>query len=110
MTETQRQSIAHQMQRYPEVRWDRFIEMDGEWEGQGSAFGWLDREDGRADFVALHWEPYAGDGELGFSISTSSAERSLEFAQRLHGEQAVHFDCQRVEDRFGDLVTNVIRL
>lgn len=109
MNEAQRQSIATQMQRYPEVRWDRFVEMEGAWEGSGHAFGWLDREDGKADFVEIVWNTYE-TGALEFSIGTSSVEHSLEFAQRLHGEHTVHFDCKRVEDRFGDLVGNVIRI
>ena len=106
MNEAQRQSIAAQLARYPEVRWDRFAELPN---GDGMAFGWLDRDDDHADFVRIEWAAHP-DGSTGFGISTSSAEHSLEFAQRLYGPGAEHYDCQRVEDRFGDLVANVIRL
>lgn len=101
--------IADILNVLPEVRWDRVAGTPERF----LVFGWVDREkDLRSDFVALTVEP--GLGELSYYLTTSSAERSTEFMQRIddhHGvsaEEREHFPCQRVENIFGDLVPGAI--
>ena len=83
------------------VTWDRFTE--------SSAFGWIDRHDGRADFVALV------NAKEGVYSVTSSAERSADIGRLLyewHGAKwsaEKHRPCRRIEDVLPDLV-NVVRL
>lgn len=95
-------SIAEVLNMFPEVAWDRTA-------GSGAArvvFGWMPREDGRADFLLLE---FRADGRVG--MTTSSAEHSLEFHRRLFGTDKGHGACRRVEEMFaGTEVRNVIRL
>jgi hypothetical protein len=70
-----------------------------------TAFGWIDREDGRSDFVVVYIDHH---GAAGFA--TSSAKYSREFSERLFGTSEGHRDCERIEDVFGDLVPNKVAL
>lgn len=86
------------------VRWDRYTVGRN---GVSCVFGWIDRADGRFDFVVLEPDP---DG-LGFT--TSSAERSEEISTLLNGGEptGTHNPCRRVEDaEESALLENVIRL
>lgn len=80
---------------HPEVRWDRWSTPHNGIEGDIGVFGWVDRPDGRADFV-LYKFPAGGDAWW----STSSPE----FGGAQHDEP-----CRRVEDAFPEVV-NVVRL
>lgn len=77
---------------FPEVTWDR-------WSGDTDdpmgivVFGWLPREDGRADFVLLRINVVGP-----WMFATSSVKHSAEFAQRLGFHN--HGDCKRVEHTF----------
>jgi hypothetical protein len=103
--------IAAWLNHFPEVRWDRFIDT-GE---QVSVYGWIDRDDGKADFLLMEFvrpeEPEAA-GTMGVGYTTSSAEYSEVFFERIyHSEADEHFKCQRVEHAaFGALVSRAIRL
>lgn len=103
------QAIAEVMGKVLRVRWDRMI--DG---GHVLRFyGWVDRPDGRADFVLLDVEWRAGIvGQLDFSTSTSSADPALnaELAHALGLDPDDHEPCKRIEEVFGGLVPNAIRL
>ncbi len=88
---------AEQMNKLPEVRWDRCTVRDPGY--VASAFGWIDRPDGRSDFVLVFF------GER-FGFVTSSAEYTREISKRLLGTDEGHRDCQRIEDVMGDLVGN----
>ncbi len=77
---------------FPEVTWDRFAgDMASEY-GIG-VFGWIYREDKKADFVFLRID---NDGP--WLVATSSAEHSAEFTKRVGFTN--HTDCKRVEDHF----------
>lgn len=105
-----RAAIADVCNRLPRVRWDRTA---GDDESR-VVYGWVDRDDGRADFVVLTFDladPVDGvDYLVGFT--TSSAEHSDEFHRALFGRQAAdeHYPCERVEDVFGALVRHRIKL
>lgn len=98
------ESVAEVLNLFPEVAWDRTAASGRD----RVAFGWIEREDGRADFLLL---TFTRDGRVG--MTTSSAEHSLEFHRRLYSTDKGHGACQRVEHVFGEAgieVTNVIRL
>lgn len=86
----------------PFVRWDRYTD--------SSVFGWIDRADGRADFVALINEP----GKGVYTV-TSSADRSSEIGRLIYDWYGAewhpnqHSPCRRVEDALPELV-NVVKL
>ena len=85
--------ISDYLNCHPEVRWDRFIEdVDGE-PGAIAVYGWIDRPDGRADFVLYRFAPSSNDAYF----TTSSVEFSAE-----NGDEE-HADCQRVADRFASV-------
>lgn len=99
---------ADWLNRLPFVRWDRYVESDGDF----AVFGWIDREDGRSDFVLVLWE--TADPLPGAPCYwTSSAARSKEIGELLYGgiegfDPDSHVDCARVEDDFGGLVENAV--
>jgi len=104
--------VAAALNRLPMVRWDRchlvtYLDYD---EPGVEVFGWIARQDGRSDFVLVEWMPW--DEEDYFPFTTSSAEHSDRIAELLNGERgaACHEACRRVEDVFGDLVHDAIRL
>lgn len=99
--------VAKILNRFPEVRWDRLTRYE-DW--YVSVFGWMNRDDGRSDFVVITWENR--DGQVFTNLKTSSAEKSHEFGIRLHGDflNRVHLACERVEHVLGELVPNCIRI
>lgn len=70
-----------------------------------TAYGWISRPDGRADFVVLDQE----EGRDAPIYWTSSARYSAEICRLLYGEETDHIDCQRVEHA-GLSLPNVVRL
>jgi hypothetical protein len=112
---TWREHVAHWLNLYPEVDWDRMThsdagELDGySWPEQAWVFGWVEREgDSYRDFVVLAF--YAEDGDwTAPHASTSSALHSEVFFART-GRGDNHQDCQRVEDALGNLVDRKIVL
>jgi hypothetical protein len=77
---------------FPEVAWDRFAG-ETESEIEIGVFGWVQQDDGKADFVYLRIDE--GGAWL---ISTSSAKYSEEFARRCSFDG--HKPCKRVEEYF----------
>jgi hypothetical protein len=49
--------IAAKLNEMPQVRWDRFVT----YQNVTRVFGWIDREDGRADFVLCDFYSNMGD-------------------------------------------------
>lgn len=92
--------IERWLNRFPEVKWDRW----GGDDGRAVVYGWLEREDGRSDFMLVDFRQVSGGVDV-FYI-TSSERFSEPFASRLG---APHRDCKRVEKDFGG-VENVVRL
>jgi hypothetical protein len=90
---------AEQMNKLPFVRWDRCVMRPG----GGVAYGWIDRDDGRCDFVVI----YLGER---FGFCTSSAKHSREISLLLLGTDEGHRDCERVAGVFGDQVANKVTL
>jgi hypothetical protein len=86
------------------VKWDRYTMGP---EGVSTVFGWIDRQDGRSDFVLLR------PTREGCGVTTSSAEHSEAIGAALNGGEPTgrHQPCLRVEDdpESADLA-NVIRL
>ena len=86
------------------VRWDRAIPGDGFID----VYGWIERDDGRSDFVLLtFWDEHPPGTPP--SWSTSSARYSAEIAKIINGSTDTHNVCRRVGDVFGDRVHNRVR-
>lgn len=99
--------IAAVLNSLPMVQWDRFIEAPVEsdhW--MIVVYGWIARDDGQRDYVVLEFCSWT---ELP-SFSTSSAKWSAQINEILYGPEAEHFDCQRVNIEFGDLVERKVVL
>jgi len=77
---------------FPEVKWDRWAGDMRSKQGIG-VFGWLDRTDGKFDFVYIRI-----DKDGAWLVATSSANHSAEFSKRLGFTN--HGDCKRVEGHF----------
>lgn len=94
---------AEILNRFPEIRWDRLVEEDGD-DPVLVVYGWIARDDARSDFVVFK---ITDDLRVGFV--TSSARYSASISDRLYGDHDDHDDCQRVEEFFGALVVNAVR-
>lgn len=92
--------IENWLEDFHYVRWDRAIPLEEH--GVASIFGWIDRDDGKKDFVLIEASLNTGEMHL---IGTSSKEWSEKIAQELGDE---HTDCVRVEDHFD--INNSIKL
>lgn len=103
MSESFRAAAAEILNRFPEIRWDRLVEDTTE--QLVEVYGWIDRDDGRSDFVVFR---ITHDLCVGFT--TSSAHHSSSIADRLYGHHDTHEDCQRVEEYFDGQVTNAVHL
>jgi hypothetical protein len=108
--------LSEILNRFPEVEWDRwggwYEYPAGEDEATvytASPFGWIERDDGRFDFlvITVYWTPPLGIYHT--SQQTSSARYSEEFAERL-GNADSHIKCRRIEDDFGLLVDRKVTL
>lgn len=105
--------VAEAMNRLPFVRWDRFVDWSHDDDGDNIAgvfvYGWIDRDDGRSDFVSLeYFESWGWRPED--CAATSSAARSVEIQKLLRGHADDHVDCKRVDEHFGDLVERKVVL
>jgi len=101
MTDEHLNRRAATMNALPFVRWDRAIPGGGFMD----VYGWIDRDDGRFDFVLLtFFDEHPPDAPPWWS--TSSARYSAEIATILGGSTDTHNDCQRIDDVFGDRVPN----
>lgn len=78
---------------FSEVYWDRFSVVQKNWY---SFFGWIKRPDTHEDFVVFDIVD-----DMPYSINTSSAQYSEDFAHRINQG---HAPCRRVEDYFGNAV------
>lgn len=103
MTADERRYAAETMNSLPFVKWDRFVEIP---DGDVDVYGWIPRDDGRADFVHLTFPTPIEPGYVGYT--TSSAKFSAEIARILFGSDEGHVDCERVDGYFGDLVINKV--
>lgn len=94
---------AEVLNRFPVVRWDRCtIGDDRHGLPELTAFGWIDRDDGRTDFLLVQLD-YDGDP---VDFTTSSAKYSEQIMERLYGSAEGHRPCQRIDDVFGESVPN----
>jgi len=75
------------------VEWDRYVEDDDAY----SVYGWIQRSDGKRDFVLVSIKE-----DLGTYVSfvTSSAKYSKTLTELIHGDTSEHIDCKRVEDLY----------
>lgn len=119
-------TVAHFLNRLPMVRWDRLMEVsDGDdIEYTMKVYGWIDRDDGRSDFVILDFGNLDERVMVGISpegqpppgFSTSSAMWDpVVHAMLYEGTNwkvapVGEYPCERVEAVLGDLVENAIRL
>lgn len=90
-----KEKIEETLKKINFANWDRFFT----YPNGLSVFGWIDRDDGKKDFVLLEFM-----GEL-MSFATSSKKYTEKIAEILNLQ---HSDCQRVEDCFD--IENVIKL
>lgn len=100
-------AIAEKMNTLPFVRWDRLTDADDTpGERRIDVYGWIDRPDGRSDFIVLTF------GEWTDSVGwlTSSAEYDPTIRATLDPPGSPNYECQRVEDVFGSSVGNAVRL
>ncbi len=86
--------VAATLNLLPEVTWDRFSGDDG----NIGVFGWIYRQDGRADYVMVMI-----DNGGPWLFSTSSAKYSATFAARLGMDGDGHTHCRRIEDHFPEV-------
>ena len=94
-------AIAERLNLLDEVRWDRFTAYANE----VTVYGWIDRGDGRSDFVLITFAINDLDDSIRWEQwFTSSAACSQSIYQRLSGRTEGHVDCQRVDQTFGRLV------
>lgn len=96
--------IVEKMKQLKFVSWDRTIRTKLEI----NVFGWIDRKDGNKDFIALS---YFNDTDS-FWFMTSSAKHSETIHNVVYGDKANfirHYDCERVECLFKDVV-NCVKL
>jgi len=75
------------------VEWDRYVEDEGSY----SVYGWIQRSDGKRDFVLVNIKE-----DLGTYVSfvTSSAKYSRTLTEVIYGETSEHIDCKKVEDLY----------
>lgn len=107
-------TVSDWLNRLPFVRWDRFLRVPLGDEGQYeegvqyemlTVYGWIDRDDGRSDFVVLQIPSYAE--RPGFT--TSSAKHSAAINTLLYKNvdpNAPHYRCEPIDGLVGDLVPN----
>jgi hypothetical protein len=75
------------------VEWDRYVEDEDSY----SVYGWIQRSDGKRDFVLVNIKE-----DLGTYVSfvTSSAKYSRKLTEVIYGETSEHIDCQKVENLY----------
>lgn len=76
---------------FPEVKWDRWTG-DIHWNQEVGVYGWIDKGDGRSDFVLVRI-----DHLRAWMLVTSSAKYSADFAKRLG---FAHSECKKVKGSF----------
>ena len=89
------------------VRWDRFVDVELDY--TITAYGWIDREDEKKDFVVLTYYKLEHPFYIGFNFVTSSKKFSKDIAAILgigNGEEE-HVVCQRVEDVFTECKNSI---
>lgn len=95
MNEREQIAVSIWMNKLPLVKWDRTLRIDEVL----YVYGWIDRPDGRSDFVSLRFANLNYD--LPPELVTSAAKYSLKLHQLL---EYTPIDCKRVSDMFGDKV------
>lgn len=96
MNDRKQQLIANWMNMLPIVKWDRMLET----KRAITVYGWIDRPDGRSDFVSLRFaQPVVMTVQP--ELVTSSAYHSMRLHKCLRMEP---HDCKRISDEFGDSV------
>jgi hypothetical protein len=98
LQEAEKHKIAIFLNKYPEVKWDRFT--DDKDQNEICFYGWVERTDGKYDYLELAFN-HDGDEKW---YSTSSALLSDDFARR---GGFVHNTCQRVENLLGNTVNSI---
>lgn len=73
------------------IVWDRFTELDGDY----NIYGWIKRKDGQRDFVLLQLYIEGEDIKGGFV--TSSAKYSAPICNYMYGESKDHNNCLKIE-------------
>jgi len=73
------------------IEWDRFTEKEGYY----NIFGWIERKDGKRDFVLV--QLYLDNGEIKGDYCTSSAKYSEEIYKYFYGTIEGYINCQKIE-------------
>ncbi len=88
---TPEDNIKFWMEKFPFVKWDRFIESKLHYQ----VFGWIDREDNYKDFMLIIFLKETGAIVYWISSSHTRHEEII----KLLGKRAVNnFPCQRIAD------------
>lgn len=83
------QMVQRTLDQFPEVRWDRWVP----WHSGASVYGWISREDGRSDFLAIEFSMHTPTNFL-----TSSVLHHETFASRLGVALDERSVCRRVTE------------
>ena len=75
------------------VEWDRYVNDERTY----SVYGWIQRGDGKRDFLLVTIKE-----DLGMYVSfvTSSAKYSRMITELIHGGTSEHIDCKKIEDLY----------
>ena len=75
------------------VEWDRYVNDERTY----SVYGWIQRGDGKRDFLLVTIKE-----DLGMYVSfvTSSAKYSRTITELIHGNTSEHIDCKKIEDLY----------
>lgn len=103
------QAIAKVLNAVKQVNWDRCIDSGG---GVLRLYGWVERDDEHHDFVLLDVQRYSDVPTIDYTFATSCPDPELgaEMAKAIGIAMADHTPCLRVEEVFGGLVDNAIKL
>jgi hypothetical protein len=95
------------MNALPYVRWDCLVQSS---DTDVVVYGWIQRADGRRDFVVMSLTAPVGDKAGMVVFTTSSAKHSHDIGVRLGLTEAgaPHLECERVDEVFGGLVKESI--
>lgn len=75
------------------IVWDRFVGPDN---GQYCIYGWIERTDGKRDFVVIFAMNDNDNWEIG--MVTSSAKYSAKMSEYITNTKNNHLVCQKYED------------
>jgi len=83
--------IENMSTKFP-IEWDRFTENEGTYD----IYGWIERKDGKRDFVLLTL--WVDNNEVVGNFVTSSAKYSKAIYEYMYGTSEGHCDCKKISE------------